>query len=88
MEKLAYSVKEAAEALSISATTLKEEIYQGRITAVKFGRRTVIPRWALEERLLTPEGHSHDRENSWNARDHEPCPLLSLDTHARAVKRS
>ena len=53
-EKLAYSVKEAAEALSIGVSTLKEEICQGRITTVKFGRRTVVPRWALEERLRRP----------------------------------
>ena len=50
-EKLAYSVDEAAEALSVSAWLVREEIAQGRIRVVRFGRRPVIPRWALEERL-------------------------------------
>lgn len=50
-DKLAYSVKEAAEALSVSPWLVKEEIAQGRIRAVKLGARVVIPRWALEERL-------------------------------------
>ena len=50
-DKLAYSIKEAAEALTISASLVKEEMYRGRIKYVKIGTRTVIPRWALEERL-------------------------------------
>ena len=49
--KLGYRVKEAAECLSISVWKLKEEMYQGRIRYIKIGRRVVIPRWALEERL-------------------------------------
>ena len=50
-DKLGYRVKEAAECLSISVWKLKEEMYQGRIRYIKIGRRVVIPRWALEERL-------------------------------------
>ena len=53
-DRLAYSIREAAETLGISQGLMKEEIYQGRITAIKIGRRTVVPRWALEERLQTP----------------------------------
>ena len=49
--KLGYSVKEAAQCLSISVWKLKEEMYQGRIRYIKIGSRVVIPRWALEERL-------------------------------------
>ena len=49
--KLGYSVKEAAQCLSISVWKLKEEMYQGRIRYIKIGTRVVIPRWALEERL-------------------------------------
>ena len=40
-DKLAYSVAEAAEALSVSAWLLREEIAQGRIRTVQFGRRVV-----------------------------------------------
>ena len=54
MDKLAYSVKEAAEALGISIWLMKEEIYSGRIYHTKVGTRVLIPRWALEKRL-SPE---------------------------------
>ncbi len=54
-DKLGYSIKEAAESLSISAWKLKEEMYQGRIRYIKIGTRVVIPRWALEERLRPEE---------------------------------
>ena len=49
--KLGYSVKEAAQCLSISVWKLKEEMYQGRIRYIKIGTRVVIPHWSLEERL-------------------------------------
>ena len=49
--KLGYSVKEAAKAIGIGVSKLKEEMYQGRIRYIKVGTRVVIPRWALEERL-------------------------------------
>ena len=49
--KLAYSMKEAAEMLSISPWLLKEQIQQGRIQSVQIGRRRVIPHWVLEEWL-------------------------------------
>ena len=58
-EKLAYSVAEAAEALSVSAWLLREEIAQGRIRTVQFGRRVVVPRWALEERLGQVDDSGH-----------------------------
>ena len=41
--KLGYSVKEAAQCLSISVWKLKEEMYQGRIKYIKIGRCVVIP---------------------------------------------
>ena len=50
-DKLGYSIKEAAESLSISVWKIKDEMYQGRIEYIKIGTRVVIPRWALEERL-------------------------------------
>ena len=54
MTERAYSVEEAAQALGISALQMWELIHQGHIPVVKFGRRTVVPRWALERRLGTP----------------------------------
>ena len=38
-DKLGYSVKEAAQCLSISVWKLKEEMYQGRIRYIKVGTR-------------------------------------------------
>ena len=50
-DKLAYSVDEAAGLLSISRTLMWDEIASGRVKTVKIGRRTLVPRWALDERL-------------------------------------
>lgn len=44
---LAYSVREAAQALSIGRTRLYELINGGELEALKLGRRTLIPREAL-----------------------------------------
>ena len=49
--KMAYSKAEAAQVLSVSKWTVHQEIKRGNIQVVRFGRRVVIPRWALEERL-------------------------------------
>ena len=43
-DKRTYSIQEAAEMLSISVGLLKQEIYVGRIEAVKFGLWTLVPR--------------------------------------------
>jgi excisionase family DNA binding protein len=40
---LAYRVNEACHTLSISRSTLYEEIAAGRLRAVKCGNRTLIP---------------------------------------------
>lgn len=42
-EKLTYSVKEAAAALSLSKTTIWKAIADGVLPAHKFGSRTLIP---------------------------------------------
>ena len=55
-EKLAYSIDEAAEALSLSRSAVKELVYQGRIKVVRVGRRVLIPKWALDEFLSQAAG--------------------------------
>lgn len=53
-QKLAFSVKEAAEVTSLGVHTVYELIQQHKVTQfpfVKIGRRIVIPRLALEEWL-------------------------------------
>ncbi|MFD6951223.1 excisionase [Nocardiopsis sp. TSRI0078] len=47
-EKLAYSVEEAAQALSLGRTTVKKLIAAGQLTSVRVGRRRLIPRSTLE----------------------------------------
>lgn len=42
MEKLAYSINEAANALSVGRTSIYAMISQGRLDAFKLGRRTLI----------------------------------------------
>ena len=62
-ERLAYSVREAAEVMGLSEWLIKEEVAQGRIRCVRFGRRVVIPRWALDERLGMVEEEETIRES-------------------------
>lgn len=54
---LAYSVKEAARALSIGRTRLYELINTGQLRAFKLGRRTLVPREAILA-LLADAGRS------------------------------
>lgn len=42
MEKLAYSINEAARALSLGRTSIYVMIADGRLKAFKLGRRTLI----------------------------------------------
>ncbi len=49
--KLAYSIPEAANAISIGRSKLYELIAEGRVETRKIGKRTVIPAASLH-RLL------------------------------------
>lgn len=54
-KKVAYSVEEAAQALSLGRSTVKKLIATGELASVRVGRRRLIPRSALEsyiERLV------------------------------------
>ena len=46
-EKLAYSIKEACLATSLSRSTVYAHILAGRLRAVRVGGRTLIPADAL-----------------------------------------
>lgn len=50
-QKLALSVDETAKLLGVSRNTVYEAIRQNRITAIRFGRRMLVPRAALEQLL-------------------------------------
>lgn len=42
-DKLAYSIKEACKATSLSRTTIYAHIAAGRLSVVRIGGRTIIP---------------------------------------------
>ena len=50
-ERLTMTVSEAAEFLGISRAFAYELVARGEIPAVRFGRRVVVPRRALETLL-------------------------------------
>lgn len=53
IEKLAFTVKEAATALGIGKTTLYEAMRAGAFEVVKLGNRTLIPSDGLREWLAS-----------------------------------
>jgi len=53
MDRLAVSVVEAAEMISLAPRTIRAWIASGKIRAVRLGRRVVIPVRELD-RLLAP----------------------------------
>jgi len=61
--KLAYSVLEACDLLSIGRTTLYGLIKSGNLQARKVGRRTLIPAKCLEAFLGVDEGREHGRRD-------------------------
>jgi excisionase family DNA binding protein len=53
-ERLTMTVEEAAAALNISRTLAYEAARDGRIPAIRIGRRLLVPRRGLEKLLETP----------------------------------
>ncbi len=54
VERATYSVDEVAQLLGIARTTAYESIHRGEIPAVRFGRRIVVLRHALDGLLDAP----------------------------------
>lgn len=52
-EKLAYSIKEACKATSLSRTTIYSHVAAGRLHVVRIGGRTIIPAESLRAFLNT-----------------------------------
>ena len=50
--RIAYSVREVAQMLGVSAHLVYEEVRTHRIAPVRIGGRIVIPRWAVEQRVI------------------------------------
>lgn len=55
MEKLAYSINDAARTLSLGRTSIYAMIADGRLVAFKWGRRTLIKADSIH-RLVATEG--------------------------------
>jgi len=54
MEKLAYSIDEATEVISLSRDLINDLIRTGQLRSVKVGRRRIIPADAIHD-FLHPE---------------------------------
>ena len=67
--KLAYSKKEAAVATSMSVRSIDYLIANGRLNAVKIGRRVVIPARDLERLIYNGSGVDPLRESSVESRE-------------------
>lgn len=57
VQRLTYSVDEAAEVLGISRASAYEAIRKGEIPHIKIGKRILIPRVALDDLLRCAESN-------------------------------
>lgn len=55
MEKLAYSIRETARALSVGRTSVYAMLADGRLEAFKLGRRTLVKAESIQ-RLVDGQG--------------------------------
>lgn len=53
--RLTITVEECAHILGISRGLAYQMAHEGRIPTLKFGRRLVVPRWAVEHLLREPQ---------------------------------
>ena len=53
MEKIVYTVEEAAELLEISLPSAYQAIKKGEIPVIRIGRRILVPVAALEKMLAS-----------------------------------
>lgn len=59
-QRLAVSVVEAAEMLSIAPRTLRAWLLTGKVRCVRLGRRVVVPIAELERLVSLPQHQKHD----------------------------
>jgi len=57
-DQLSYTIEEASKITSLCRTRIYEELNQGRLHAVKVGRRTLIPRESLQKWLSSLKPYS------------------------------
>jgi excisionase family DNA binding protein len=84
--RLAYSLAEAAQALSLSVRSLRYLMTSGRLSFAKVGKRIVIPHAALEQllrRATVKATQSLDADEPIRPRKHQgphPTPRCRGDT--------
>ena len=61
-ESLALSVKAVANVLGLSRASAYEAIRIGQIPSLRFGRRIVVPRAALNRMLLQPDNYKSEQQ--------------------------
>jgi excisionase family DNA binding protein len=61
-----FSIKEAANKLRISPLTLRDWIYQGKLTPVKLGRRVLLTQEELER--FVEEGKRQGKKISFSSK--------------------
>jgi len=66
MERLALSIKEAAELVSLSPWTIRKWISQGKLAATKLGRRVCVTPDAL--RKLVEQGSNNSTKEETGQR--------------------
>ena len=64
VEKLVVTVDQAAKALGISRGLAYEMARQGRIPAIRLGRRLLVPRSALERMLAEADVGAGENDGS------------------------
>ena len=47
-DQLAYSIREIARKVGVSAYTIRQAIKKGELQAKRLGRRVIVPAWAVE----------------------------------------
>ena len=62
IERLTLTVEEAAQLLGIGRGLAYEMARSGKLPVVRFGRRLLVPRGALERMLEQPGAESHPRQ--------------------------
>ena len=53
-ERLTVTVDQAARMLGISRGLAYQMVHDGKLPSLQFGRRLVVPRWAIERMLQGP----------------------------------
>lgn len=53
-KRLTITVEEAAQALGISRGLAYQMVHEGKIPFIRFGKRLVVPRHAIEKMLQAP----------------------------------